>query len=178
MFVSCFAQARRSSRIQNACAKTSAGNDGHGLKCGSCSAAVGVNASDLWRNTFALPRECEIALLWLRQKIDSSSGSQPFIRGGSTYLGSRFAIESIPPFLNWLECILLAGVIMFGSRAQGAYKIELGRAGAYRCAGVSLLAGMAVLQFQNQYTTQDWRRGLWRCPVYIRDSRLADGNQA
>src|SRR5258707_4335688 len=42
---------------------------------------------------------------------------------GSTYLGIRFAIESIPPFLMAGVRFLLAGVIMFAiAWSQGAYK--------------------------------------------------------
>src|SRR5205823_10053184 len=42
---------------------------------------------------------------------------------GSTYLGIRFAIESIPPFLMAGTRFLLAGVIMFAiAWWQGAYK--------------------------------------------------------
>src|SRR5882724_6199486 len=42
---------------------------------------------------------------------------------GSTYLGIRFAIESIPPFLMAGTRFLLAGIIMFAiAWWQGAYK--------------------------------------------------------
>src|SRR5205814_10459318 len=42
---------------------------------------------------------------------------------GSTYLGIRFAIESIPPFLMAGTRFLLAGMIMFAiAWSKGAYK--------------------------------------------------------
>ena len=42
---------------------------------------------------------------------------------GSTYLGIRFAIETMPPFLMAGSRFLLAGVIMFAiAWSQGAYK--------------------------------------------------------
>ena len=41
---------------------------------------------------------------------------------GSTYLGIRFAIESMPPFLMAGSRFMLAGVIMFAiAWSQGAY---------------------------------------------------------
>ena len=59
---------------------------------------------------------------------------------GSTYLGIRFAIESIPPFLMAGSRFLLAGVIMFAiAWSQGAYKASWAN---WR---VSLIVGACLL---------------------------------
>ena len=59
---------------------------------------------------------------------------------GSTYLGIRFAIESIPPFLMAGMRFLLAGVIMFAiAWSQGAYK------SSWASWRVSLIVGACLL---------------------------------
>jgi drug/metabolite transporter (DMT)-like permease len=59
---------------------------------------------------------------------------------GSTYLGIRFAIESIPPFLMAGARFLLAGVIMFAiAWSQGAYK------SSWASWRVSLIVGACLL---------------------------------
>jgi drug/metabolite transporter (DMT)-like permease len=59
---------------------------------------------------------------------------------GSTYLGIRFAIESIPPFLMAGTRFLLAGVIMFAiAWWQGAYK------SSWASWRVSLIVGACLL---------------------------------
>ena len=59
---------------------------------------------------------------------------------GSTYLGIRFAIESIPPFLMAGARFLLAGMIMFAiAWSQGAYK------SSWATWRVSLVVGACLL---------------------------------
>ena len=59
---------------------------------------------------------------------------------GSTYLGIRFAIETMPPFLMAGSRFLLAGVIMFAiAWSQGAYKASWSN---WR---VSLIVGACLL---------------------------------
>src|SRR5881396_736338 len=61
---------------------------------------------------------------------------------GSTYLGIRFAIESIPPFLMAGTRFLLAGVIMFAiAWWQGAYKSSWANWRVSLVVGACLLLG-------------------------------------
>src|SRR5437762_6511875 len=67
---------------------------------------------------------------------------------GSTYLGIRFAIESMPPFLMAGSRFLLAGVIMFAiAWSQGAYKANWAN---WR---VSLIVGACLLLAGNRGVT-------------------------
>jgi drug/metabolite transporter (DMT)-like permease len=72
---------------------------------------------------------------------------------GSTYLGIRFAIESIPPFLMAGARFLLAGVIMFAiAWSQGAYKSSWANWRVSLVVGACLLlAGNGGVTISEQY---------------------------
>jgi drug/metabolite transporter (DMT)-like permease len=72
---------------------------------------------------------------------------------GSTYLGIRFAIESIPPFLMAGARFLLAGVIMFAiAWSQGAYKSSWANWRVSLIVGACLLlAGNGGVTISEQY---------------------------
>ena len=72
---------------------------------------------------------------------------------GSTYLGIRFAIESIPPFLMAGSRFLLAGVIMFAiAWSQGAYKASWANWRVSLIVGACLLlAGNGGVTIAEQY---------------------------
>src|SRR6266487_1194597 len=72
---------------------------------------------------------------------------------GSTYLGIRFAIESIPPFLMAGTRFLLAGVIMFAiAWWQGAYKSSWANWRVSLIVGACLLlAGNGGVTIAEQY---------------------------
>jgi drug/metabolite transporter (DMT)-like permease len=72
---------------------------------------------------------------------------------GSTYLGIRFAIESIPPFLMAGMRFLLAGVIMFAiAWSQGAYKSSWANWRVSLIVGACLLlAGNGGVTISEQY---------------------------
>jgi len=72
---------------------------------------------------------------------------------GSTYLGIRFAIESIPPFLMAGARFLLAGMIMFViAWSQGAYKSSWANWRVSLVVGACLLlAGNGGVTISEQY---------------------------
>src|SRR5581483_1560564 len=76
-----------------------------------------------------------------------------YIVWGSTYLGIRFAIESIPPFLMAGSRFLLAGVIMFAiAWSQGAYKATWANWRVSLIVGACLLlAGNGGVTIAEQY---------------------------
>ena len=101
-----------------------------------CPAAFGANDSMPWRTAFAPSRECEIVIApWLRQQKSEFivAFAALYLVWGSTYLGIRFAIETIPPFLMAGTRFLLAGLIMLRDRVVArAPTKRAGRTGAYR----------------------------------------------
>lgn len=76
-----------------------------------------------------------------------------YIVWGSTYLGIRFAIESIPPFLMAGSRFLLAGLIMFAiAWSQGAYKATWANWRVSLIVGACLLlAGNGGVTIAEQY---------------------------
>jgi len=76
-----------------------------------------------------------------------------YIVWGSTYLGIRFAIESIPPFLMAGSRFLLAGLIMFAiAWSQGAYKASWANWRVSLIVGACLLlAGNGGVTIAEQY---------------------------
>jgi drug/metabolite transporter (DMT)-like permease len=76
-----------------------------------------------------------------------------YVVWGSTYLGIRFAIESIPPFLMAGSRFLIAGVIMFAiAWSQGAYKATWANWRVSLIVGACLLlAGNGGVTIAEQY---------------------------
>lgn len=81
-----------------------------------------------------MPRPSKLAIL--------SAFAALYLIWGSTYLGIRFAIETIPPLLMAGTRFLLAGVILYGiARGQGAPKGSLANWRAALVIGACLLLG-------------------------------------